>query len=199
MEIDTEPNADINPIQNPKKTRCPTGMRKDRKTGLCIPMTEELIQHKKTLRNKAKSNKVSLKKNSREEELDVIPVIEPSVLEEESSPPSSPSVEQPIVKRCPTGFRKDPKTKKCVPMSEKLIQHKKTLRNKRKLTVVPVDEEPVNDQPTDTQPAVEESAVVEETAEIVEEPAIEEPAVVEEPAVEEEPVVVLRAADPQPA
>jgi hypothetical protein len=180
MEIDTEPNADINPIQNPKKTRCPTGMRKDRKTGLCIPMTEELIQHKKTLRNKAKSNKVSLKKNSREEELDVIPVIEPSVLEEESSPPSSPSVEQPIVKRCPTGFRKDPKTKKCVPMSEKLIQHKKTLRNKRKLTVVPVDEEPAV---VDTQPAVVDTqTAVEEEPAVVEEPTDDQP--------EEEPVVV---------
>ena len=89
MEIDTEPNADINPIQNPKKTRCPTGTRKDPKTGLCIQMTEELIQHKKTLRNKAKSKKISLKKNSREEDLDVIPVIEPSVLEEPSVAPAS--------------------------------------------------------------------------------------------------------------
>lgn len=35
-------------------------------------------------------------------------------------------------KRCPTGERKDPKTGKCVKMSEELIKHKQSLRNKKK-------------------------------------------------------------------
>ena len=196
MEIDTEPNADINPIQNPKKTRCPTGTRKDPKTGLCIQMTEELIQHKKTLRNKAKSKKISLKKNSREEELDVIPVIEPSVLEEPSvapaSSPTSSPVDEPIVKRCPSGFRKDPKTKKCVPMSDKLIQHKKTLRNKRKLTIAPlaaadaavdaaVDEEPLAAADEEPLAAADEEHLAAADAAVDEEPLVAADAPAEEP------------------
>ena len=35
-------------------------------------------------------------------------------------------------KRCPPGERKDPKTGKCVKMSEELIKHKQSLRNKKK-------------------------------------------------------------------
>jgi hypothetical protein len=35
-------------------------------------------------------------------------------------------------KRCATGERKDPKTGKCVKMSEELIKHKQSLRNKKK-------------------------------------------------------------------
>jgi len=36
----------------PKKEKCPTGQRKNPKTGNCEPMSEELIKHKQSLRNK---------------------------------------------------------------------------------------------------------------------------------------------------
>jgi hypothetical protein len=152
METDT--------IPNPKKTRCPTGTRKDPKTGNCVPMSEELIQHKKTLRNKPKKIKNSLKKSSRSDEQPTelepspIPVIEPIA----ETAPQAPQIEiesvrQPeeekskSVKRCPTGYRKHPKTRKCVPMSEELIQHKKTIRNKKKKQQVEEQvEEPIQEQ-----------------------------------------------------
>ena len=35
-------------------------------------------------------------------------------------------------KRCPKGYRKDPETGECVKMSEELIKHKQSLRNKKK-------------------------------------------------------------------
>ena len=167
---------------NPKKTRCPTGTRKDPKTGNCIPMSEELIQHKKTLRNKPKKTKNSLKKGSRSDEQpsdlvpSQIPVIEPIVETAEivASPIEIESVIQPdeekSVKRCPSGYRKHPKTRKCVPMSDELIQHKKTLRNKKKKEQ---PEEPIQEQSEEPIQEQSEEPIQEQPAEELQEQPIE--------------------------
>ena len=192
METYTDTIPISNPNPNPKKTRCPTGTRKDPKTGLCIPMTEEMKQHKKTMRNKAKSLKTSLKKNSREETVSIesiIPVIEP--IEQPTAEEMSLAqpieigtvrpTEEPIVKRCPAGTRKDPKTKKCIPMTEEMKQHKKTLRNRKKNII---DKESTIEPPTE--PVAEQ--VIESPVEPLAEPVVESLAepVIESPA---EPVV----------
>ena len=39
-------------------------------------------------------------------------------------------------KRCPKGERKDPKTGECIKMSDELIKHKQSLRNKKKGVVL---------------------------------------------------------------
>jgi len=206
-------------MNNEKKNpivKCPIGYRKDPKTGICVKMSEDLIKHKQSLRNKKKGIRTTLKKEpdeKKEEKVDELKVKgrkpkdtnkrvtlkKTSVKKSKAHEPivDEPIVDEPIVDdevkalngKCPVGYRKDPKTGLCVKMSEEMIKHKQALRNKKKgISDNLKNQTTQQNVEVEEEPVVEEEPLVEVSDDKVDESIDNTP---EEPVAPEEPTAPI--------
>jgi hypothetical protein len=99
-------------------------------------------------------------------------------------------------KRCPKGERKDPKTGKCIKMSDELIKHKQSLRNKKKGVIVDENNNKIKPARRVTRKKAIKLDIIDENMEspVVESPVVESP-VMATPVVES-PVVATPVATP---
>lgn len=205
-------------MDKPKSTRCPPGTRKDPKTGLCVPMTEDIKKHKQSLRNKhkgvvfdeegnkvkppnlqrTKKNRVPLKAEQKEEVKEA-PKAEqkenkkkakkPSEKKEEAKPQAKKSDEK--QKRCPPGYERNKKTGEC---------EKKKVKPSEKPDEKPRPKKVVETSETDSENEDEEKEahVIEEEIdpEALVEASIDDPVEVVRLSQSEETEVVQGAVDP---